>query len=231
MSKVLFTIVVVLLFFLLYFINNNNSYEVVNKLFKTIPVDRFLISKDYNNFKDGDIYYNANHSNLITKNAIPSPFNHIGIIIKKDNKLYILESSRIGFNRDDNGVHLHKYGEVHMECLLDKIEYSLNLSFICKLNKHLDDERREKLHYLSNEYLGKKYPSSTKLFFQYLFNYPKYDTVCCYELISDILSNLDLIHIPNGLKNSIKVVANIHKYELKDSYYYEEPKQIIYDNI
>jgi hypothetical protein len=238
MIKFLLSIIIVLsllVVFLLYKINDYSSYESVNELFNKIPFDRYLLSKDYDMFKDGDIFYSINSANIVTTKFIQSPFNHVALIVKKDGVLYIIESSKIGIYRDGQNVYLNKYDNVHMELLSDTVKYSLRMSFICRLNKELDDDRRELLHTLCENYLGKKYPSSSKITAQFLLSYLSIcinkdrDVINCTELIADILTKLNLISVPKCMDKVLKLVSNIHKYELNDSYYYNPPKQIVYN--
>jgi hypothetical protein len=55
------------------------------------------------------------------------------------------------------------------------------------------------------------------------------DSVNCYELVSDLLTGINLIDSQPCLNKTLEAINSIYKYQLYDSYYYEAPKQIIYD--
>jgi hypothetical protein len=103
--------------------------------------------KTTTSFKDGDILYSINNSNVMTKSLVPSSYNHVNIIIKKNNVLYVVESSKIGLLKTGNTVSIEKL-DIHMNTLSDQLKYSLNTIHICRLNKPLDDYRKTIITYI-----------------------------------------------------------------------------------
>jgi hypothetical protein len=72
------------------------------------------------------------------------------------------------------------------------------------------------------------------MFFQYILShinicFKHKNALNCCEFIAELLTKLDLIDIPICLNETMKIVFNIHKYELNDGYHYLDPRPIGYD--
>jgi len=149
MNKILYyislsiNILLILLIYIMYYYGNGHDckdYPLYNKI---------LYSHIINDFKNGDLLLFSNiRCNVVTRTIGNPYFSHIGIIIKKLNKLYVLELVM-------NDYIYPKQSRKH-DLILTTLEERINnysgYVFYCKLINNLSIENENKLLDISNKY-------------------------------------------------------------------------------
>lgn len=199
------SILINLIFIILFYIIYKNGFS---KKCKDYPIYKKILFSDLiKNAKSGDLLLFSNsRCNVITRTFGNPYYSHIGIIVKKNNKLFSLE-----LVKDDN-VYPKKNRYKGLICipLDDRILYYSGYVYHCKLNKKLDNIQENKLI----EYTNKKIKYS-------------YTQVCSFWL-ANVLEDLNIRKNLNSWK-----FWNIHNNIIKmcNNTIYSNPILIVHDKL
>lgn len=197
-------------------------HKYINKL------DIKYLSSVLNTLKSGDIIL-FSLKKLAFTNVLLAPyiyFTHCGIIIKKDNKLYITETNPKGelIPYLDSQIK-KKIGCTDIMPLYQRIKYYPGDCFLMRLNKPLDVKREQIL--INTTYEKYPYPTIVQIIRNYFTkkNTPRH----CFQHVGFLL---DKMGITNNISNYdslfiCKKIAYLCGQPLNDGYKYIEPIKIV----
>lgn len=199
-------------------------------LYSVIPLKKMMYTKEYNNFKPGDIIYMRSSIATMQEIIIPYVYKHIAIVVEFNNVLYCAEAS--------NKKVLGRFGKkivqripgVDVYPLHDRLKNIIGPMFVSKLNKPLNIEKIEKMQDTIMYHLGEPYPSIVYLYIIFTLGIPIKSNMYCHTLVYECLYNMGLIStkMKSGRKIG-KFITTVYNHDLNDGYKYEYPKQLIYD--
>lgn len=148
MNKIIFyisifiNILLICLFYIMFYYGNGHSckdYPIYNKI---------LVSNIINECKSGDILLFSNlRCNVVTRTLGNPYFSHIGIIVKKLDKLYVLELVYYDYVYPKQS----RKTNIIVTPLIDRIKNYSGYVFYCKLINNLSLDKENYLINISNE--------------------------------------------------------------------------------
>lgn len=211
------------------------KYDNAKLLYEVLPKDKYLLSETIDKLKTGDILlFRSAAAATPTYMFIPSLlYKHVGILYKKDNKLYLVEMNRkVIFGVNSKGKILYHKDGLNIIPLLPRINQYIGLIVWMKLNKPLTTEQLEHMdNIIHSVYNELTFPSFFKLYMSYMHDKELEDnSMYCYKFIYFILWQLELIdNTKLKLGQVINLINNIHTYDLYDEYKYIQKGQLLVD--
>lgn len=209
MIDILITVIITIILTILYICLSRLHYEskYMNRIIPKIS--------DYN-FKSGDIIFmNYSFGKPLINYAVDSYFQHVGIVVRKDNDLYILETGIEGafYKNSPTGINMDKIPDIFNK--------NSNIYYVMPINKELDDDKNQKLLEIANRnYL---YPDRILLVLDYLLNNKVSDEKQCFDLIAIILNEIGFIDIRSlPVNEQAQAIEKLYMYDILDGYKYNE---------
>lgn len=200
------------------------------EIYSTIPLKRYLLSKEYNNIKAGDILYTRSSIAAFQELIIPYIYKHVAIVVEFGGKLYVAETSGNGIIARSKNKLIKKRGGVDIYPLKDRIKNAVGPVFISRINKQLTEDKIDNLQDTVIDHFGEPYPPLIYLYALFILRLPIKTTMYCHTFVYTCLINMKLITPQKRSATKIgKLITSIAKYQLNDGYYYEYPRQLIYD--
>lgn len=199
--------------------NDNNNYRVYKKIL-------YSNLKPY--LKSGDLlFFSSTNASIKTRSWINSRFAHVGMIIKINNKLYVIEL--VG-NDEIRPLQPSPISGIIVNPLFTRIVNYSGSVYYSSLNLNLSKEKEQQLkEYIkySDKY---KYNETKKILYSLLTHSKKLDTYnrFCTEFIAEILDNLDISSKP---LNSSKLNLPNEIFKLTDGKIYTNPIHILCDGL
>lgn len=146
--SILINIILIIIFYIIY----KNG---ISKKCQDYPIyNKILFSDLIKNAKSGDLLLFSNsRCNVVTRTFGNPYYSHIGIIVKKNNKLFSLELVK----NDNIYPKKNRYKGLICIPLDDRILYYSGYIYYCKLNKELDNNQENKLIEYSNKKIKYSY--------------------------------------------------------------------------
>lgn len=148
MNKILFYISI-FINILIIFLFSIMFYYGIGKSCKDYPIyNKILVSNILNECKSGDLLLFSNARYNVATRTLGNPyFSHIGIIIKKENKLYVLELVYYDYVYPKHS----RKTNIIVTPLIDRIKNYSGYVFYCKLLNNLSLDKENYLINISNE--------------------------------------------------------------------------------
>ena len=210
-------------------LNRASTYVIKNACSK---FKKTLLSKEYDTLKSGDIIlFTPSLHNFTNSLLTGCYFSHIGMVVKSENGGKGPRSDDEGlYMSETNGITAIKTtGGAAFFPLLSRLKYYDGGHFLMRLNKPLDQERKNKLLKLSKEVLDHPYPSlKTKVLSA--VGLSNDNTRHCFQHVGFLLQQMNLLppEIDLGIFSSANI-STIFRYKLNNGYQYEYPVQMVYD--
>lgn len=189
--------------------------------------DKYIkISKIYDELKSGDIIlFKSNAIFYINVFLTNGYYTHIGIVVKKNNILYISEINSYGNIYLPPNYKTSNHSELFP--LLIRIKYFAGDCYLVELNKNLDKKRENILLNYSDEKI--LYPTPFQRFINYFTK--NISVRHCFQYVGYILDKMGITNniMSNNIINICSTVENIFTKKLNDEYQYNSPIRIIYD--
>lgn len=202
----------------------------LREFYSVVPLKRYLMSKEKDNIKPGDILYTRSAISALQEVVVPYIYKHIAIIVKFNNTLYVAETSGKGIIGREGTTLIRRNEGVDIYPLNDRLRSAIGPIFLVKLNKPLTDEKDEALQTTVRYHMGDPYPSLISLYALFILSLPIKTSMYCHTFIRECLINMKLIN--SGKKTACEIgsfMTSISNYELNDGYKYLSPKQLVYD--
>jgi hypothetical protein len=189
----------------------NNKYINISNIYDELKTGDLIL------FKSNAIFY----VNIFLTNTY---YTHVGMIVKKNNILYISETN------SNNTEYMPNYKtNCHSELLplLIRIKHYPGNCFLMKLNKPLTNEKEILLlKYLDEKY---PYPTSFQIFINYFIKNNKLRH--CFQHVGHLLDKIGLTTniMSNNIINICDAVENIFTKKINNGYQYDSPIKILYD--
>ena len=215
MIQILIIIIFTILLLLIYIYNSRINYEQKYK-------NRIFSSKYNHEFKSGDIIFmNYPYGAPFINYAVDSYFQHVGIVVRYNDELYILETGI------DGAFYLNSPDGINMNKIPDIFKRNNNDYYVLSINKELDYDRNNKiLEILKSNY---SYPNYSNLLLNYLINNnnPENDKHC-FDLLAIILNEINFVNIiDKPIDEKAYIIEHLHKINLSDDYKYDLVKKLI----
>ena len=178
LSIIIFILIGIIYLFIPIINKTCNNYQLYKKI---------LYNNAKHSIKNGDlVLFNSNTHNLITRTFGNSTFSHIGIIIKINNVLNVLELVKDDFVYPGN----NRYSGIIVTPLYDRITYYNGNVSIASLKQKLTNKQITQLHnFINKKYVFTKYQLSSLIMSN---NNERF----CSEFIAEILNELNISSIP-----------------------------------
>ena len=189
--------------------NKCNDYRLYKKI---------LYNNVKHDIKSGDLLlFSHSHYNVFTRTFGNPIFSHLGIVVKINNKLNVVEMVNADYIYPGNQQH----SNLLITPLYDRITYYSGDVSIASLNQELSIEQTIKLNQLAN----KKYTFVTSWINHLVFH--EKDIRFCSEFIAEILDKLNISSIPY---NQYKMYMQTAIVNLCNDTIFKYPVQIISEN-
>ncbi len=193
--------IIIVLFLIIYYIliYLNISYNYENEEY--IKQKYIDIETVYNDLKTGDlILFSAQDYSPLNRIFSNLRFSHVGIVIKKNKKKYILELLESDYVYKNNKLY---YG-VNIFNLKNRIENYCGSVYLAKYNKELDKEIcNEFINNILRKHKEIKYATNKQNLLKVLLNKHYNNNYHCAEFISILLDKLNIYSFKKVHKKNI----------------------------